>query len=424
MKNKVISDTAFNFIEFIVTLLIYLITTKLLVSTLGIDGYGFYMFFSSLISTFVLLDVGMGMVVSKYCSEYIHKKHYDSCNEVISAAFFFYTLVITLTILAVIITAQPLLNFFNFDHSFRENGHKALIITASTFAISLYLTLPLNILIAYEKWKQIVLCNITTKIIAALILVLTLDSNYDKSAKVIISIFILFIATFIRFGIYIFLAKRAYTEFRFLKPSNTIKNQIIMFLKWSSLQYALSSAVGHFDKIIISRYFGLETLGIYSFVLNAFSYLYGLLSAIFKIAFPKLSKLHGAGNKKQLNILAVRLINIILITSLVISVVTLAVWTPFISYYIDASFASSSFWYFAIFSVYLFIRSPEIIISYFFNATAKPSALVANVAVGSIVTLIAYFLLVPSFEAYGLIFAQIAGTIAIYAFLWLRYKAT
>jgi len=89
---KVIKDSSWNILDYISTLLIFLIIVKLLITNLGSEGYGVYMLFSSLIGTFGLVDIGVGVAVGKYLSEYMHAQEYDKCNEVITFALKFYCL--------------------------------------------------------------------------------------------------------------------------------------------------------------------------------------------------------------------------------------------------------------------------------------------------------------------------------------------
>ena len=92
-RQKTIKDTSWNIVDYISTLIIFLITTKILIKQIGTDGYGFYTFFTSLIGTFGLVDLGMGMAVSKYLSEFLHNQKFDEANQVITIAFIFYTVI-------------------------------------------------------------------------------------------------------------------------------------------------------------------------------------------------------------------------------------------------------------------------------------------------------------------------------------------
>ena len=420
MRKKAYKDTAFNAIDYLSTLVVFLITTKLLIAKLGTDGYGFYMFFTSLIGTFGLVDIGMGMAVSKYLSEFLHQKKIDEGNQVITQAFIFYLTIGVVLVTVINYFSSELLSLFNFSEKFSRLGVKILFITTLVFMMNLFISIGTNVLVALEKWQEISLLNITLKILNALVLVKILLLDIGFSQKIEYVFYSILIFSILKFLLYSGLAYKRYPEFEWQKPTTEIRGKISNFLKWSSMQFGLSMMVGHVDKIIISRFFGLETLGVYSFVVNAFIYLFGFLTSAFKIFFPQLSKIHADKDMLKLQYYFKRLILASLAVSILIGLVSVVCWIPFVSLYIDAEFANQSFWYFLIFEIYLVIRSPEIIFSYFFNATARPVILVKNVAVGSIATVISYFIFVPIFDTYGLIYAQIAGSLAIYIYVYYK----
>lgn len=113
-KNKIIKDSFWNILDYISTLVIFLITTKILIEKIGVDGYGFYTFFTSLIGTFGLMDLGMGMAVSKYLSEFLHHKKYDEANQVVTIAFTFYGSIGMILFSIILFFNSNIINFLNF----------------------------------------------------------------------------------------------------------------------------------------------------------------------------------------------------------------------------------------------------------------------------------------------------------------------
>ena len=216
--------------------------------------------------------------------------------------------------------------------------------------------------------------------------------------------------------IYFIYSKKSFSALSFSKPTSEIKEKMMKFLKVSSLQYGLSLLGGHLDKFIISRFFGLEALGVYSFVVNAFVYLYGFLTNIFKIFLPKLSKLHGDKDYLALKENFKQLLLYSFISSIFLGAISLMIWKPFIGLYISEEFALKSFTYMQIFALFLVVRSLEPIFSYFFNAIAKPSVLVVNLAIGSVSTIIGYFIFVPYLDIFGLVTSQIVASIIVYSY--------
>jgi O-antigen/teichoic acid export membrane protein len=421
-RQKIIKDTYWNIVDYISTLAIYLITTKILLEQIGTDGYGFYMFFTSLIGTFGLVDLGMGMAVSKYLSEFLHHQKYDEANQVITIAFLFYFLIGISLFLVVLFFNSNIIAFLNFEKKFFDIASNILIITSIIFIINMISTIMINTLVALEEWKKISSINIVLKILNAIVLVYILTLSMSLEQKINCIFYLLLEFSLFKAFIYFIYSKKSFSQLSFSKPTFEIKEKMMKFLKVSSLQYGLSLLSGHLDKFIISKFFGLEALGVYSFVVNAFVYLYGFLTNIFKTFLPKLSKLHGDKNYLALKENFKKLLLFSLVASTVLGTISLILWKPFIGLYISEEFASKSFAYMQIFALFLVVRSLEPIFAYFFNAIAKPSVLVVNLAIGSASTIIGYFIFVPFLDIFGLVTSQIIASIIVYSYNFYMIK--
>lgn len=415
-RQKIIKDISWNIFDYISTLAIFLITTKLLIEQIGTDGYGFYMFFTSLIGTFGLVDLGMGMAVSKYLSEFLHHQKYDEANQVITIAFIFYTIIGMSLFLIVLFFNSNIMSFLNFDEKFFAVGSTVLVLTSIIFIVNMISNIMVNTLVALEEWKKISSINITIKILnaIALIYILTLDVSLEKKISYIFYLLLGF-ALFKAF-IYFVFSKKLFTYLSFTKPTEEIRYKMMKFLKVSSTQYGLSFLSMHLDNFIVTKFFGLESMGVYSFVRNTFFYLYAFLTNIFKIFLPKLSKLHGDKDIERLNNTFKKLLVYSFFSSIVLAFGVIVIWKPFIGVYVDSEFAQKSFNYLLIFAAFLVVRSLEPVFYFFFNSIAKPSVLVVNLAIGSITTIIGYFIFVPIINIYGLITSQIIASIVVYGY--------
>ncbi|MCK5535972.1 MAG: polysaccharide biosynthesis C-terminal domain-containing protein [Bacteroidales bacterium] len=416
IDNKVVKDTFWNILDYASSLGIFLITTKILLEQIGTDGYGFYMFFTSMIATFGLVDLGMGMAVSKYLSEFLHQKKYDEANQVITIGFAFYILIGLSLFLIVFSFKYQIIDFLNFEDMFLHIGTKILLITSIVFIINMISSIMINTLVALEEWKKISVINILLKILNAIFLVFILLYDITLVEKIYFVFILILGFSILKLFVYFIFVKSSFPNLSFSKPHPEIKEKILKFLKVSSLQYGLSLFVGHLDKFIISKFFGLEALGVYSFVVNAFVYLYGFLANIFKIYLPKLSKLHGNKNYKMLEKSFKSLLLYSLMVAIALAFFSIVLWVPFISIYIDEEFANKSYLFMQLFTLYLVVRSAEPIFAYFFNSIAKPSVLVINLVIGSISTIIGYFIFIPYLDIPGLILSQILSNCIVYGY--------
>jgi len=230
-RQKIIKDTSWNMFDYISTLAIFLITTKLLIEQIGSDGYGFYMFFTSLIGTFGLVDLGMGMAVSKYLSEFLHHQKYDEANQVITIAFMFYTIIGMSLFLIVLFFNSNIINFLNFDEKFFSIGSTVLVLTSIIFIVNMLSNIMVNILVAIEEWKKISLINIVMKIINALVLIYTLTLNISLYNKISYIFYLLLGFALLKAFIYLIYSKKSFVSLAFSKPNDEIKHKMMKFLK-------------------------------------------------------------------------------------------------------------------------------------------------------------------------------------------------
>lgn len=418
MKNKKLAkDTLWNAIDYISTLGIFVITTKLIITQFGTDGYGFYVFFTSLVGLFAMVDLGMGMAVSKYLSESALQKDYVKSSEIINVALIFYATFSFLIVSIVYIFSEEIIGFLRFGSMYYETGVVVIKLVALIFVLNLISSVPNNILVALEQWVTISGINITFKVLNAAVLIYVVafhdSDNQEKFIFIFSMLFVLSVIKFISLIVNIYC--RSF-EYYLVLPSHDIRTRILSFLKYSSLQYLLSLLMGHMDKFIIGRFFGLEVLGVYSFCVNAFVYIYGFVSNSFKVFYPKLSRLHAQLNVLSLKSWFFKLLMWIAVVSLIAGVGLLLLWQPVISIYIDPEFARASYYFIPFFAMFLCVRSPEIVMYYFFNATANPKVLVKNLMISAPISCMFYFILVPWLGALGFILSQMIGVFVLY--LW------
>jgi len=411
---KLAKDSTWNAIDYISTLAIFLITTKLLIAEFGAAGYGFYIFFASLVGFFGMVDMGMGMAVSKYLSEFLHKKDYQRSSQIINVALAFYLAMSFVIAFFVYAFTTEILGFLRFEGVYFEAGLVVLKLVAIVFILNLVISIPTNILVALEEWFAISLINIVFKIVSASILVYILFMDINDLDKFVAIFTMVLVISIVKLLTFLLVLKLKSFKYYFVLPSPDIKNKVFSFLKFSSIQYFLSLLVGHLDKFIISRFFGLEALGIYSFCVNAFVYLYGFIVNALKVFYPKLSMLHGDDNVAALKQGFFRLLMLTSTIAILASLCLVVFWDFTISLYIDQDFATATFYFIPFFALFLIARSPEVVMHYFFNATANPKMLVKNLTIGAPITFGLYFVMVPWLGIEGLIVSQILGVVAIY----------
>ena len=423
MKHKkLLTGSLWNNLDYSSSLVIYIITTKAIISELGVEGFGFYSFFIALIGLFGMIDMGMGMAVYKYLSESLNNKDFEKTSEIITSSLIFYLILSIPLALVVNSFSGKIIDFLGLEAKYYETGIIVIKLIAFTFVLNLIISLLMNIFMALEEWFISSLYNIAFKIVSAVIIIQILSLKLEDVEKLIwifkttlaISVSKIFLA--------ILILKLKSFKFNFRAPSNKLRMKVFRFLKFSSLQYFLSLFAGHFDKFLITKFFGLESVGVYNFCLNAYVYLYGLISNSFKVFFPKLSRLHGEKDWNSLKNILLKLLIFSTTLAIILSISFIVFWKFLISLYINVEFADNSFYLIPFFAILLVLRSPEVIFYYFFNATANPKILVQALLISVIVTVGLYFILIPQYEILGIIISQIIAYTIVIVWHLLMFK--
>jgi O-antigen/teichoic acid export membrane protein len=411
--SKPMIDSAWNSLDYGSTLFAFLITTKLIIDAIGVEGYGFYTLFMSFIYTLALADLGVGMAISKYLSEYLNNDSSDLSNEVITFGLIFYSVVGLLLFSITVVLSPYIVQILSIAESYGSIAPSTLLICSGIVLLNLNGSIFLGVLIARERWRIISLTNITVRFFAIVGVFVIVNSSFPPTGKVVGLFIVTLLASLIKLMVLFIVSKSLVPALAPRIPSVDIRSRVFHYLRHTTVQYGLSSLVGHFDKILISRFYGLETTAYYGFVVNVFVYMYGFLVNILKIYFPKLSRLHGSGQMGLVGKLFKKIIVISATLSFTLAMIVAMSWVPIMSIYVDEQFARNSFAILLAFLFYLVIRSSEPVFSLIFTAIAKPQVLVKNVLIGAPVTVVSYFIFVPLFGVVGFVVAQITGAVAV-----------
>jgi O-antigen/teichoic acid export membrane protein len=89
-SRKVVRNTLFNYLAIICVTLIRFIAMPILIRGLGQDRYGIYATVTSVVGYVGLLDLGIGISLTKFVAEYYAKRDYRRLNEMLSTSLLLY----------------------------------------------------------------------------------------------------------------------------------------------------------------------------------------------------------------------------------------------------------------------------------------------------------------------------------------------
>jgi len=416
MRKVFLKNSIWMAFDYATNLITQVLLIRTIIQNLGVEGYGFYSFFMGLYSSFGLMDFGMGLALSKYLCEYLANKEIHLCNQVLTLGILFYVSIGGgLTVCALLFSGE-IVSLLGFEGEYYVYGVEVIILLAVALIFSLLNTVAVNLLMAYEAWMPCSIVGIVFKF-STLVMVLAVFF-YDLASPEIAIFYGLLLLTILRTLCTFYICMQRYDGFSFCVPEENLFRKIFSFLRSSSAQFLLTLLAGQADKLIVNRFFGLEVLGIYNFCFTVFNYLFGFLATLAKMVFPRISRLHATGNEADLLKVFWRFNYLVAGIHVVLAGGVLALWDILVTWYVNAEFASQTWTAILIFMFYMVLKSPEIPLYYFYNATAQPNILLRNTVLVYLIMFGGYIALIGSCGIYGLVISAAVSSIIVSLWNW------
>lgn len=304
VSDKIVRNTVFNGIGYAWGILITILLTPYIITHIGVAKYGVWATLSVLTGYFGLLDLGLGQSFERYIAEYVAKRDTNSINDTVNAGTTFYLLLGIVFLVAGFLLTEFLLKLFRIPPALREDAafvfRWGLVIFAFTNIFGAF-TAVLRGFQRMDLSNKIVLFSTTINAIGAIFF---LESGFGLKGLVANQLIVVATGGLASFAVsFNIFPQLDFHPFRF---NTNIFSKLASFglKRWlTSMEEVL---IFQTDKIIISRFLGVQIVGLYqigySLAEKAFSTVRLLTSAII----PAASELHANSAKDSLKILYFR----------------------------------------------------------------------------------------------------------------------
>ena len=251
------------------------ITVPILLKNIGVDGYGYYGIYLTLLSYFTLFELG----ILKHFTKLISQKKKE-VNDIISCFYYFTSLVIILFIPILVL----LINFL-FDVNWREGGLLIAVITSLEYIFHLPTKIYSSYATANKKFERLSFFNFISGIIRYTLIIL--GSMITQDVFIIIILLAIRRMFDIRLSRVIIGEKIKIFEVRNINKINLLKvfnyyKESIYLSGTQALQINLNGMIS----IIISKLFGVEGLGLYRSTLDVLSKIWFFSNGLGLVIFP------------------------------------------------------------------------------------------------------------------------------------------
>ncbi len=301
MRNKNVSQikigAMISYIALALNIILGLIYTPWLKDTIGIDNHGLYTLATSLISIF-MLDFGLGSAVSRFVSKYRAEGNQEKANNIIGVIYKLYFAIDAIIVIVLFVV------YFFVDSVYKGltieqiEQFKILYLIVAGFNVISFPFSPLNgVLNAYEKFIQLKVCDLVSKIttVGFAVIALYFSSNvvWVVFSNAISGLLVILIK-------FIIVKTSVPLKVNFKSGEKSLYKSLFTFTAWMTVVAIMQRFTHSFAPSILGITANAKEIGLYSPAVAIEGYFYTIATAVNGLFLPRISKY--IADKKEENI--------------------------------------------------------------------------------------------------------------------------
>ncbi|MCL4479010.1 MAG: oligosaccharide flippase family protein [Deltaproteobacteria bacterium] len=321
LSKTLIKNAFSNYAGFAISALVSIFVSPFVVHHLGNTGYGLWALFQSVFGYFGLLDMGLGVSVIKYISQFKARDDRQSINTFGSTIFFTYTIIGGVALVLSLGLAPIITHVFSIPSAYKHIAFYAVIISGFTTAVVFPMGFLANSLSAHQRYDLSNAIGIIRSILYAASIVFLLKHGFGLLSLFMLNLVLSVITTLI--AAYLVLVKYKFILIKLRLFSldmlkTAYKYSIFVFLNSLSAQVLLN--IGN---MIISILLTVELVTFYALATKIGNVILQTVSAIVAITLPVFSSLWDVNDKEKLRFTYLEITKGIMLLSLPVSMVAI-----------------------------------------------------------------------------------------------------
>ena len=385
------------------------IYTPWMVSQIGKSDYGLYILVTAFLTYFVM-DFGLGQTIARFISNYKVKNEIEKINQLLGLTTRFYLFINVIVFIVLIGTYFFIENIFIELTPTEILKFKVVYLIAGGFSLISFPFLPLDgVLIAYEKFVVLKLCDVISKVAIIVLMVVALLLGYKLFALVAINAVVGIVIIGIKL-IYLNKALPLKVDFKF--RSKPLLKELFKFSFWISVIGIAQRLLINIAPLVLGIVSGTEAIAIFSIGVIIEGYTWTFAHALNGLFLSKVSQLNlQKNNLKEITNLMIRVgrIQLIIMGLLLIGLITLG--QEFIVLWMGENFRQSYYVVVLLIAPGFITLTQEIAYTYLFVVNELKYRAILFIA-AAISSLILSFILAPSLGALGCAIGVFIATMA------------
>jgi len=403
-KSRIAKNSFYNICGFSAQTIFMLIITPILISKMGVKQYGLWMIANSVLGAIGILDMGLGMGITKYVAQYVYQKDIQGLSSTVYGSLAFYLLISLILTFPLYSFMPNIVSFLKISPDNSVYAEKTLQIVAFGLIPALIIQAGLSILLGLQRFD---IANVLSfgKSAATQINALVIFLWHGKIFEVLIGqvIILYFFAIIILLIAFRCLQKIGlifYFSWRFGKSIFNFSSHIF-------LQNIGGRIFSSFDKLVVGRILGFEAVTYYSIGTDIASKIVQVNASIFQSFLPAASEAVAIDNYPKLYNLFKKGIFSSILLNFLIGTIILMLSKPFLQYWISTEFMEKSL---SMFRILILIYTAFSICTpayYLANGIGIPWICTIGSILGGTLTIILIFVLGELWQLKGAAWANI-----------------
>jgi O-antigen/teichoic acid export membrane protein len=410
-----LKNSLYNFIGFLVPIIILIFITPIIISHWGVKEYGVYIFLNTVVVFLGLLDLGVSIATSKHLIEYRSK---GDENRVKNMLYSMNTIYLGMAFVYFIacITIGIIIQIFFINRVGPENNYLLIffILGITVFINAMFANFS-NILFTLQRNDLQVKIGLLSIVLSNIFMLILVVLGYNLIVVLISQFFI----TLIINAIHYFIAKSIFPimQLKYL----WVKEEIVKNYKFGlsiAFNNLASSSLVHFDKLLIPVFLGNAQLTYYGVPGSIATKISSISATFSSLLFPITVNLQALNNTEKIKRVYIRSARLITILSSAIALSIIFTADKILLYWLDESFVKQSVNVLILLVLTNFVLALYSPLTNLLTAMNKMKFLTTCSIIMAIINTAALFILLPR---YGITGAALSYLISVLFIFWMFY---
>lgn len=281
-----------------VSILLGLIVTPVIIRTLGKECYGLWGLAAGFVGFYGLFDFGLTSAVSRFLGNAIGAKDIRQFNRVASTGKCLLGGASLLIIAIALLIMEPAQSLLRIPEVYAGQFRLLVMLSAASMAVSMTMSIYGGALLASEDFIWLSWVRIGANVIRSLGGLTVVLAGHGVVGLAVVSV----VATVLQQSV-IFLRCRTRLPELKARLSGFEPQMARVLIGFSAASFVVVVALllrSKLDIVLVTRFGGLSQAGIYAVALTVVRYFLRAIEAVTRVIWPRLNRLHGAGNRAEL----------------------------------------------------------------------------------------------------------------------------